>query len=88
MFITGDLTQDTVMSALAQSIKLLARDSHYKVNLSAVGRCDSASLAFLTALMREGKSKGTQLQFNHLPMQMLQIGKVSGLIDILPIAES
>ncbi|MBS0286206.1 MAG: STAS domain-containing protein [Proteobacteria bacterium] len=87
LIISGELTQDTVMSALAQCQKLLPRGKEIEVNLSAVIRCDSASLAFLTALIRESNAKQSKLRFTNLPKQMLQIGRVSGLDSILPLAE-
>ncbi len=87
LYITGDLTQDTVMSALEQCCKLLVPRTHMDIDFSAITRCDSASVAFLTALLREGKGKEVQLRFSHLPEQMLQISRVSGLENILPLAE-
>jgi anti-anti-sigma factor len=86
--IMGELTHETVMLALAQSIPLLTSNSHLKVNLQGISRCDSSSVAYLTALLRECKLKRTQLQLTHMPKQMRQISSVSGLDDILPIAES
>lgn len=75
------------MSALEQCSKLLTSNTEFEVNFSAIARCDSASLAFLTALLRMGKAKTIRFRFSHLPTQMLQIGKVSGLENILPLAE-
>lgn len=86
--VAGDLTQETVMSALSTCSKLLPSKAKIEVDFSGIKKCDSASLAFLTALLREGKAKETQLLFTHLPVQMLQIGRVSGLEHILPLAES
>jgi phospholipid transport system transporter-binding protein len=88
MQIIGALTQDTVMSVLQESVQLLPSNAKLTINLSGVERCDSASLALLSALMRACKDKSTQLQFSHLPSQMRQIASVSGLDNILPIAES
>lgn len=84
--ITGDLTQDTVMSALQQCTNLLTKKELH-IDFSQVKRCDSASVAFLTALLREGKQKQIDLHFQHLPEQMLQIARVSGLESILPVTE-
>jgi phospholipid transport system transporter-binding protein len=87
MLISGKLTHETVMFALAKSETLMPSNKAIDVNLQAVSRCDSASLAFLTALMRLSQSKRTRLNFIHVPSQMLQIGRVSGLDNLLPIAQ-
>ncbi len=75
------------MSALERCNVLLPSNRDIQVDLSAISRCDSASLAFLTALLREGKTKKLNIRFINMPNQMLQIGMVSGLDHILPLAE-
>ncbi len=87
MLVGGKLVHNTVMAALEKSIALLPSDQEISVNLSAVTGCDSSSLAFLTALMREGKKRRTQLHFSHIPAEMDQIGRVSGLDNVLPITK-
>lgn len=87
LLVGGKLTHETVMLALEKSMAVLPSNCQINVNLSGVSRCDSASLAFLTALIREGKKKNTQFQFSHMPGQMLQISWVSGLDDVLPIVQ-
>ena len=83
--IQGMLTQETVMEAVNECDSLLSSNQKVKINLSGVIRCDSASLAFLTALMRLAKKKKTQLSFIHPPKQMISLCKVSGIDSILPI---
>lgn len=75
------------MAALEQSMVLLPSNQDILINLSGVTGCDSSSLAFLTALMRESKKRRTQLKFCDMPSQMLQIGRVSGLDNVLPITK-
>lgn len=81
----GELTQDTAMMALGACEKLLTPNQNLQVNLREVTRCDSAGLAFLMALLREGNRKKIQLRFTHLPKQLLDLIRVSGLDDILPV---
>lgn len=88
LLVTGDLTQDTVMGALEQCLKIMPSNQKITVNLSSVRNCDSASLAFLTALMRAARQKVTQLHFAHLPKQMIQLSRVCSLETVLPMADS
>ena len=76
------------MPALERCKMFLPSNQDIEVDLSAIGRCDSASLALLTALLREAKTKKLNMRFTHIPKQMLQIGRVSGLDNILPLAET
>ncbi|MBS0290129.1 MAG: STAS domain-containing protein [Proteobacteria bacterium] len=87
MVISGDLTQGTIMSLLERALGLLPSESTLNINLQAVERCDSASVAFLTTLMRESRLRRTVIQFYNLPKQMLQISRVCGLENVLPVAE-
>jgi anti-anti-sigma factor len=87
LVITGPLTQNTVQALLEKSKALLPINGKFYVNLAQVERCDSASLAFLTSLLREAKKKQTQLTFVHLPKLMYQLGRVSGLTNLLPLED-
>ncbi len=87
LIISGPLTQSTVQGMLEKSKALVPQQGKIYVNLANVERCDSASLAFLTALLREAKKKQTQLLFIHLPKLMYALGRVSGLNNLLPLEE-
>jgi len=79
LIIEGKLTQSTVMEALAQCKALLPQAGNIVMNLSAISHCDSTSLAFLTAMIREGKQRNVQVKISHMPKQMQELSKVSGL---------
>lgn len=85
VLIAGPLTQETVMVALSQCSALLPPQTPVTFNLKGVTDCDSASLAFLIALMRAAKASRTVLSFSNLPKQMMDLSQVSGLNGILPI---
>lgn len=87
LIVSGSLTKQTVQKVLEKCKGLLPAKKTIYVNLAKVDKCDSASLAFLTALLREGKSKQTQIFFVHLPKLMYELGRVSGLNNVLPLEQ-
>lgn len=86
--LTGALNQSTVESAFFQIIPLFEAQPKITVNLQQVTECDSASLAFLMALLREAKKRSSQLTFIHMSKQMCDLAKVSGILPLLQNAES
>lgn len=87
LILKGALNQYSVESALAQSNSLLPTGQSVTVNLHHVTDCDSASLAFLMALLREAKKRNTTLTFIHMPTQMRDLGRISGINPILSVVE-
>ncbi|HRE33412.1 MAG TPA: STAS domain-containing protein, partial [Candidatus Berkiella sp.] len=57
LLVKGPLTQDTVVAAIKRSEPLIPHEQSVTINLSEVRDCDSASLAFIMALLRVGKAK-------------------------------
>jgi len=82
--VKGALVHATVMFAQAQIVALLV-PGVVNINFQDVTACDSASLALLMALLREGSAKKTTLTFVHLPVQMRKLAKVSGVEALLPL---
>ena len=54
-------------------------------DLSAVDKTDSAGLALLVEWMVMAERSGQVISFQRIPKQMLDIARVSGLDEILPI---
>jgi phospholipid transport system transporter-binding protein len=84
--IRGALTQMTVVSLLKELSNHLPKNKDIEVDFSEITACDSASLAFLIAVLREARHKKSTLRFTHLPSQIHQLIKVSGL-NFLPIVD-
>lgn len=84
--ISGVLTVNTVEYALEQTKPLIPYDETVTIQLDGVLTCDSAGLAFLTAILREAKRKRTKLLFHKVPKQILDLSRVSGLDGLLVIA--
>ncbi len=55
------------------------------VDLGQVQRSDSAGLALLIEWLREVQRHGGSLRFFNIPAQMLEMARVSGLDQILPL---
>jgi len=83
--ISGDLSFETV-SGLLQNSKAAFRNSGgpLVMDLHQVSRSDSAGLALLLEWMRMAKQTGQPIVFHHLPVQLRDIAKVSGIDAHLP----
>lgn len=83
--VSGVLNVKTITALRAKGEKLLATKDVLEFDFSAVSRSDSAGLALLIALFRAAQQKKKTITFTHLPKQLYDIAKVSGLEKILPI---
>lgn len=85
----GELLLTTVEQALAQSRKLfLVQEGDLTVDLSGVGRGDSAGLALLIHWVRELRGSGRYLSFIHVPPHLMRLAEASDLTNILPFSSS
>jgi len=85
IIVEGDLTIHTVELLLDQAKPLITYDETVTVNLKKVGACDSASLAFLIAILREAKLKRSQIIFSQVPKEMIDLGRVSGIDELITL---
>lgn len=83
--VKGVLTFDTVLSAYEISKPFFLQKQTLHVNLIAVTHSDSAGLSLLARWMRLAKTHNIGLVFSGLPDSMLDLSRVSGLDEILPI---
>lgn len=85
--LTGDLSFCSVPALREQALPLLQQaEDTLEIDLSGVGRSDSAGLALLVEWMRTAKRLNKSLRYLNIPMQMLAIARVSSLDQILPLA--
>lgn len=87
LIVQGSLTMDTVALMYQETAQLMPSNRHIQLNLQQISKSDSASLAYLTALLRCAKAKQSHLTFIHVPNQMLDLAKVSGLTSWLPLSQ-
>lgn len=84
--LSGELSMQTVPDVLSEADGILSQAGDFlKVDLDNVTHSDSAGLALLIDWMRRTHQKGTQIEFYHIPSQMLAIASASGLESILPL---
>jgi len=84
--LSGELGFATVPGLLAGPGRGLAAAAT-EVDLAGVTRADSAGLALLVAWTRTSTRAGRTIRFTHVPAQLLSIARVSGLEEILPLAD-
>jgi len=87
LIVQGSLTMDTAALMYLKTANMMPSNRHIQLNLQKIKQSDSASLAYLTALLRCAKAKQTHLTFIHVPPQMLDLAKVSGLTSWLPFSQ-
>ncbi|MGB6977371.1 MAG: STAS domain-containing protein [Gammaproteobacteria bacterium] len=83
--VSGELNFATVPRLRNIGNQLLLQQNTIIFNFQGVSRSDSSALALLTTWTRQARRNGKKILFTHLPSQLLDIAKLSGLDSILPI---
>ena len=82
----GELNLDSVPDALSKFEKLLVQAGDAVViDLEGVTRIDSGGVAFLVECLRLLQIQNKSTKFSHLPEQMQEMAKVSGLQHLLKV---
>jgi phospholipid transport system transporter-binding protein len=84
--VTGALKFGLVSDLLRTSKSFFVGKAPLVFDLGGVEKTDSAGLALLVEWMVMAKKSGQEISFQRIPKQMLDIAKVSGLDEILPLA--
>lgn len=80
--VSGDLTFATVGKDTLKSLAFLQSAKNVTIDLSHVANTDSAGLALMIEWIRCARRYKTQLRFNNIPRQLLNLAKLSGLEDL------
>lgn len=83
--VSGTLGFGLVADLLVSSKRFFVSQGDLVFNLSGVEKADSAGLALLVEWMVMAERSGQAICFQEMPKQMLDIARVSGLDEILPI---
>lgn len=85
--ITGELDFANVVSIWQQGRTLMEKSLFpvMTIDFNAVQRSNSAGLLLLISWLRDAKTFGKQITFQHVPARLLQAAKVSNLQTILPL---
>jgi phospholipid transport system transporter-binding protein len=76
--VKGDLTFASV-PGLVNKAPDFKGGGELTINLSGVGKADSAGLAFLLGWIRKAKREGRDLKFTGIPAQIQSLVRVAGL---------
>lgn len=85
--VSGELSFTTVPELNTRGLQLIAASPQPVFDLRNVTNSDYAGVALLTSWTRHAKKLGKAVFFINPPAQLLDMAKVSGLKDILPIRE-
>ncbi len=86
--VRGEVSFDSVPALLEQGRVLLAgRSGRLRLDLSGVTRADSAGLALLIEWLRIARRQRTEVEYRHVPPQLLAIARVGGVEALLPLGD-
>lgn len=86
LIIDGELSFVTVPKLRTMGCQFIAEHQESIFDLQHVTTKDIAGLALLTAWTRFANSIGKSVHFINLPTQLLDMAKLNGLKELLPIA--
>ena len=81
--LAGDLSFETVPQLVNAGVQLFQSGDQVSVDMSRVGRSDSAGLALLVSWVRLARQHNKRLSFLQMPSQLLGLARVSGVEHIL-----
>jgi phospholipid transport system transporter-binding protein len=86
--LTGFLVFDTVLTIYQSGIDYLEQYTlpELEIDLSKVEKSDSSGLSVFLGWMRVAQKKNIKLQFTYVPQYLVDVAKLSGIEDILPIS--
>lgn len=76
--IDGDLTFATIDKQTLKSFSFLKAAKEVTIDLSRVPSTDSAGLALMIEWIKYSRHNRTQITFNNIPEQLLNLAKLSG----------
>ena len=85
----GELSFHTVSPLLKHSAQMFKDEAQeIVVDLTEVGRADSAGLSLLVEWWRQARADDKRIRYRHLPQQMLAMARVGGVDEILPLEQA
>jgi len=86
LIVSGTLSFVGVVPVLEMSKSFFSGSSPLVFDLAAVEKIDSAGLALLVEWMCMAEKSGQNISFKNPSKQLIDIAKVSGLDEVLPVA--
>lgn len=84
VFIEGALVRAALSKVFLDKASTFLNKTHIIVDLSKVDKVDTAGLAWLLFLIEQARKNSFSLQFSHLPSELLNLAKLSGVDLFLP----
>lgn len=81
--LSGALSFATAAAALRELSTALQPGDRARLDLAAVGVCDSAGLACLLAVLAEARGRGQTVSLQHVPEGLRTLARVSGVESLL-----
>jgi len=85
--VAGELGLASAAAMLAAGRAAFAGQPRVDVDLSRVGRADSAGLAVLIEWTRLARLAGTQITFHALPARLSALARIGGVDQLLPVSD-
>lgn len=86
LWVSGELDKTSVPCVARDGMAQLQQiTGDVVVDLSSLVRADSSGLAMLVEWMRLARIANKSIRYRNIPSQLMDIARVSGLEDILPI---
>jgi phospholipid transport system transporter-binding protein len=83
--LSGEVGFATAGRLLDEGLVAFAGQASIEVDLAGMSSADSVGLALLIEWTRRARSDGRQISFRAVPARLIDIARISGVDDLLPI---
>lgn len=81
--LSGDMSFETANQILKSSESLFRQHTALEIDLSGVGKADSAGLALMLEWKAQAGQRGASIQFIEIPKSLLAVAKTSEVSDLI-----
>ena len=81
--LSGDMSFETANQILRSSESVFRQHATLEIDLSGVGKADSAGLALMLEWKAQAGQRGASIQFVEIPKSLLAVAKTSEVSDLI-----
>jgi phospholipid transport system transporter-binding protein len=81
--LSGDMSFETANQILRSSESVFRQHATLEIDLSGVGKADSAGLALMLEWKAQAGQRGASIQFIEIPKSLLAVAKTSEVSDLI-----
>ncbi len=81
--LSGDMSFETANQILKSSERLFRKHAALEIDLSGVGKADSAGLALMLEWKAQAGQRGAPIQFIDIPESLLAVAKTSEVSELI-----